>query len=93
MGQKEKDKGIIMVLLERFNKQRYPRFLDMKKKVDAGGILDDFDLNFIKQVDKDSRQIRTLIDRNPEYKELAAEVLGLLDDIIEKDIENKKKSK
>ena len=93
MGQKEKDKGVIMVLLDRFNKQRYPRFLDMNKKVDAGGVLDDFDLDFIKQVDKDSRHIRTLIDRNPEYKELAAEVLGLLDDIIEKDAENRKNSK
>ena len=93
MGQKEKDKGVIMVLLDRFNKQRYPRFLAMKEKVDAGELLDDFDLNFIKQVEKDSSQIRSLIERNPEYKELAAEVLGRLDDIIEKDIENRKQSK
>ena len=47
MDQNDKDKGTIMVLLERFNKQRLPRALAMKKKVDSGELLDDYDHKYI----------------------------------------------
>jgi hypothetical protein len=53
MDQKEKDKGLIMVLLERFNKQRLPRALSLKKKVDSGELLDDYDHKYIKELQKD----------------------------------------
>ena len=88
---KDKDKGVILVLLERFNKQRLPRALSLKKKVDSGELLDDYDRKYIKEIQKDAGQVTSLIERNPEYKDLAANIINLWTEIIEKDIENQKK--
>jgi hypothetical protein len=90
MDQKEKDKGLIMVLLERFNKQRLPRALALKEKTDSGKLLDDYDHKYIKELQKDSSEVMLIIERNPEYKELAANIINLYKEIIEKDTENRK---
>jgi len=92
MDQKEKDKGLIMVLLERFNKQRLPRALALKEKVDSGELLDDYDHKYIKELQKDSSEVMLIIERNPEYKDLAANIINLYKQIIEKDIENQKQA-
>ena len=92
MDQKEKDKGLIMVLLERFNKQRLPRALALKEKVDSGELLDDYDRKYIKELQKDSSEVMLIIERNPEYKDLAANIINLYKQIIEKDIENQKQA-
>ncbi len=92
MDQKEKDKGMIMVLLERFNKHRLPRALSLKKKVDSGELLDDYDHKYIKELQKDAGEVRLIIERNPEYKDLAAKITNLWIEIFEKDIENQKKA-
>lgn len=92
MDQNEKDKGMIMVLLERFNKHRLPRALALKKKVDSGELLDDYDHKYIKELQKDSSEVMLIIERNPEYKDLAANIINLWNEIIEKDIENKEKA-
>ena len=91
MDQNEKDKGVIMVLLERFNKQRLPRALALMKKVDSGELLDDYDHKYIEEIQKDTSQVRLLVERNPEYKDLMAKAINLWNEIIEKDIENQKK--
>jgi hypothetical protein len=93
MDQKEKDKGLIMVLLERFNKQRLPRALALKKKVNSGELLDDYDQKYIKELQKDSSEVMLIIERNPEYKDLAANIINLYKEIIEKDTENRTQAK
>ena len=55
MGQKEKDRGVLLVILKRFNKQRLPRALALKKKVDAGELLNEYDYKLIKKVLKDEK--------------------------------------
>ena len=92
MDQKEKDKGLIMVLLERFNKQRLPRALALKEKVDSGELLDDYDHKYIKELQKDSSEVMLIIERNSEYKDLAANIINLYKEIIEKDTENRTKA-
>ena len=90
MNKISKDKGVIFVLLERFNKQRFPRLVEMKKVVDRGEPLSKLDHSFIKLVQTDAGNIGQLVKRNPEYNEIYEKALNLLNEIIEKDLENQK---
>ena len=91
MNETDKDKGIILALLERFNTQRLPVAQALKKKVDSGRLLDESEHQQLYQVEEDLNKVRALIERNPEYKDLAAEILNLWTKIIHKEIENQKK--
>jgi hypothetical protein len=90
MHESSKDAGMIAVLVERLEKQRLPRALSLKEKVDGGEKLDDFDLAFLDEVFADSAKIRPLLDRHPEYQSLATRMLSLYKEITEKALENEK---
>jgi hypothetical protein len=83
-----KDTGIIQTLVERLSNQRLPRALDLKAKVDAGEKLSDYDLKFLEEVFADAQHIRPLVERHPEYQELAAKMVGLYKEIMDKAMEN-----
>ena len=87
------DKGTIQALLLRFNTQRLPRAEAMKEKVDAGELLNDSDLDLIKQVQSDWNQIRGLFGRHPEFNELVAGATELWTHIRDTDVENRKTKK
>ena len=92
MADKKKDQGMILVLLERFNKQRHPRAMEFKKKVDAGKVLDEYEEQYIEEVFQDIDKVKSLVERNPEYKKLLSEIMTMWNEIIRKNIENQKKT-
>jgi hypothetical protein len=86
------DPGVIHALVERFNTQRLPRAMDLKKKVDAGATLGDHDMQFLDGVFRDIETIKPLVNRNPEYQKLVASVIQLYKEILDKAMENEKKA-
>jgi hypothetical protein len=90
--QSKKDKGIALALLDRFNNYRLPRAIEMKQRVDKGECLDDKDHVILKGVEEDMHKIATLVDRNPEFRDIYDQARGLWTSIIDKDKENRAKA-
>ena len=88
----DKDAGVIAVLLERLEKQRLPRALAIKEKVDAGDLLNEADMQFLHEVFRDASQIGPILDRHPDYKDLAARLINLYKEITDKALENEKRA-
>ena len=91
MDQKKTDAGVIVALLERFRKERYPRVLALKQKVDAGERLSDFDLEYLEHVLADARQLQPLLDRHPEQHPLVAVAFSLYEEITKRALENEQR--
>jgi len=90
MTDSTKDAGVILALLNRLETQRLPMALKLKEKVDSGNRLNDYDIDFLKQVFDDAAQIKPLLDQHPEYDKLVSKLITLYNEITEKSLENEK---
>ena len=86
----DKETGILVALMERLEKQRLPRILSLKEKVDGGTPLDDRDLDFLEKVMKDAKKAIPFIDKYPEYQLLATKLMALYNEITDKALELEK---
>lgn len=92
MVNETQDKGVAAVIIERMENQRLPRALDLKAKVDEGGVLDDLDIDFLERVFADSNELKPMLARHPEYHDLAARMMNLYHAITAKALANETKS-
>lgn len=91
MNSESQDAGVIAAIVERLEEQRLPRALDLKAKVDQGGLLDDMDIGFLEHVFADTNKLKPLLERHPEYQDLAARMMNLYLEITTKALENEQK--
>jgi len=82
--------GVILALIERFEKQRLPRLKIFKEKVDRGEVLSEGDVRFLGTVIHDAQQSKHLIDRHPEWHSFCSYVIHLYEAVTEKALENEK---
>ena len=92
MSKPSENLGVVMALLQRLEKQRLPRLLSLKQKVNRGEVLGDSELSFLEQVSADAMRIGPIIDKAPEYQSLFVKLTGLYDDITAKALENEQAS-
>ena len=92
MTKSSKEEGVILALIERFEKQRLPRLQALKEKTDNGELLSNEDVAFLDTVIHDAQQSKQLIDRHPEWHAFCANVVHLYETITEKALGNEKKS-
>ena len=75
MDKKTEDTGVILVLLESFEKQRLPRIIEIKLKLEYGDIINEFELEYLSEALHDARMLFPYLDRHPEYRELVAKII------------------
>jgi len=92
MTEMHEGEGIVLALLERMEKQRLPRALDIKERVDRGELLNDSDIEFLEHVFADASKARPVIDKHPEWHELVTRLLSLYTEITDRALENEKAS-
>jgi hypothetical protein len=90
VGDSSDELAVIYALIERFEKQRLPRLLDIKNRVDRGGVLTESDIHFMLEIADDTQRSKRLIDRHPEWHRFCAEVIHLFEEVAEKALENEK---
>ena len=91
MNQEAKDQGVLTVMLERLEKQRLPRLLDMNARVSQGEVLNDADLAFLGESMQDARQSEPLIAEHPDYQSFAAKLADLYKEITDKALANQER--
>ena len=93
MNKSTKDEGTILVLLEQFEKETLPRLLEIEQRVNSGELLSDTDLMFLEKDTEEGIEIKTLVERNPEWQELYSKATVLQEKIVQKALENEKAQK
>ena len=92
MTQSSKDTGVILALMQRFNEHRLPKTLALKKRVEQGECLSEYDISFLEKVFSDANHVLPLIDKHPELQSIATRAVSLYKEITEKALENEKQS-
>lgn len=83
--------GTIKAMLDRFNQQRLPRALGMKRRVERGERLNDMDIDYLERVFNEAMGMRPLADRHPEVQPLVAKITTMYQQIVAQGLVNEQR--
>lgn len=88
MAYTESELALIVTALDRLRTQRLPRALAIKEKVDAGAVLDEFDIAFFEEIFRDTSFKRATVDTHPEFQDIVARITHLYHEITARALAN-----
>lgn len=86
----DKQLGVAEAILERFERHRLPRALDIKARVDAGGRLTETDIAFLQEVMEDADGVKRYVDQRPDMQGLYTRVVNLYQEITARALANER---
>ena len=93
MNTSSQDTALLMTLLQRPKKKRIPNAQALKRKVDRGERLRDYDIQLLSTLTGDLKKTKPLADQYPEYQPLIAGFIDLCQEISDKALENEKRER
>lgn len=93
MSELSKDIGVLTALAKRLENERLPRALEIKARVDRGEVLDDHDLDFLSKIFSEIGEVKPLLDRNPQYQDVAGRMMQLYKEITTRALANESTKK
>ena len=90
MDLQQHDTGIIIVLLQHFEKQRLPRIVEMELRLENGDNLSELDIDYLSEALHDARKILPYLDRQQEYRPIFATVMHYYKEITDTALSNEK---
>jgi hypothetical protein len=91
LSKEDAEEGTIAVLLDRAVRRRIPNVLAIKARLDQGGTLSDLEITHLDEVLTDARKMQEMVNRHPEFQELAAKMISLYSEITRLAVENEEK--
>ncbi len=88
MDQKEEDRATLITVMDRFNKWRYPQAAEMKSRLEKGETLTERDVQFLHRVFEAAQVVLPILERNPEFHELASKAINLYSEITTLALDN-----
>lgn len=86
----EKDDAMIQLMMTNFQRHQLERVLDIKQKVDGGGLLADYDRDFLNELCQEALDSMRLVEKFPEYQNVFAQAIHLYKEITDKALENER---
>jgi hypothetical protein len=88
LSKEEVELGTVTALMRRAAKRRIPRLLRIKKAVEGGARLTNFQITFLSKVFADAQDSLPYVDSHPELHDMAAKMLSIYHEITEQALKN-----
>ena len=84
----EEELGTVTAWMRRASRRRIPRLMRIKKAVDNGARLNNFQIIYLSRVFRDAHDVMPYFDHHPELQQLATKMVSLYHEISEQALEN-----